>query len=825
MKKSSIHRQQTLQVIRQQHEMLLRQNAEVGELDLEQARSFIDTLAQAGANIEKTEERSLLHNLMYYWSSIISNKTGSYPLVQLQPFTDSLDQPHTLSSFIAPIPSTPASYLSPENKRNRQRMIKRVQSIWIEGLLLHASSSATSISLSLHEQFDVVANPWRLTLEETLQSRPLPLEENILQIYDGTGGGLLILGNPGSGKTTLLLELAKDLLLRAEQDKYHPIPVIFNLSSWGDKKQPLTHWIADELNIKYQVPRSLARQWVEQDQILLLLDGLDEVTARDRAACISVINQYCLEHGLVSIVVCSRQAEYLAQEARLHLHKAVVIQPLTEQQIDAYLSNNEIQLETAHKILHDDTTLLALCHSPLMLSIVMTAFQDFDTHNTAVEASVELIRRIFAIYVQRMCSRRSIKQYYTPQRTVHWLSYLAQQLTRHNQTTFYIEQMQMDWLPENRLRWLSPTIVVGLIYGLFIGLLKGFSYAFTSGTDQLGRIFSPGRGLVDGLLIGVLNTFIFVLYNGLLTRQNTKRTEEDREAGKKRQSYLKSFLGYRIIYGLFNGLLNGLFIAVLVDLPAGIYNGLFIGAAYALLGKLDLQMRPAEILIWSWQSLRKNALWNIGFGLLLGLGYGILTGLYWQSTQIPPTFKWQIFLPCLIFGLLIGLVVALAIALRPSISHPMDRMHFIAPGQGIRNSLRNSLLCGGITWLLFGTFFGIIYGVLLHQIFHAFGVPFTAYSRYFPKEPGLLLGLIDGLAIGALFWLQNGGIASILHVTLRIRLWRAGCIPWNYIHFLDFASEQILLHKVGGGYIFIHLLLLEYFASLNTSPPEDRLLH
>jgi hypothetical protein len=52
-------------------------------------------------------------------------------------------------------------------------------------------------------------------------------------------------------------------------------------------------------------------------------------------------------------------------------------------------------------------------------------------------------------------------------------------------------------------------------------------------------------------------------------------------------------------------------------------------------------------------------------------------------------------------------------------------------------------------------------------------------------------------------------------------LWRAGSIPWNYRRFLDSAAERLLLRKVGGGYIFVHRLLLEYFASLDTTPQSE----
>jgi len=42
--------------------------------------------------------------------------------------------------------------------------------------------------------------------------------------------------------------------------------------------------------------------------------------------------------------------------------------------------------------------------------------------------------------------------------------------------------------------------------------------------------------------------------------------------------------------------------------------------------------------------------------------------------------------------------------------------------------------------------------------------------------------------------------------------------PLHYVHFLDYAAGRIFLRKVGGGYIFVHRLLLEYFASLE---PEE----
>jgi predicted NACHT family NTPase len=147
---------------------------------------------------------------------------------------------------------------------------------------------------------------------------------------------MLILGEPGAGKTTLLLDLARELLTRAAGNPTHPVPVILNLSSWGMKKLPLTTWLIDQLQLVYSVPSRLSQAWLEQEQCLLLLDGLDEVEDEAQSKCIEAINAYRAAH-FVPLVVCSRSQEYLAQEARLVLPSAVEIQPLDEQQVTEYL--------------------------------------------------------------------------------------------------------------------------------------------------------------------------------------------------------------------------------------------------------------------------------------------------------------------------------------------------------------------------------------------------------------------------------------------------------------------------------------------------------
>lgn len=54
------------------------------------------------------------------------------------------------------------------------------------------------------------------------------------------------------------------------------------------------------------------------------------------------------------------------------------------------------------------------------------------------------------------------------------------------------------------------------------------------------------------------------------------------------------------------------------------------------------------------------------------------------------------------------------------------------------------------------------------------------------------------------------------HFNLRLLLYCKGRTPWNYARFLNYAAERLLLKKVGGGYIFVHRMLMEHLAQRPT---------
>ena len=70
------------------------------------------------------------------------------------------------------------------------------------------------------------------------------------------------------------------------------------------------------------------------------------------------------------------------------------------------------------------------------------------------------------------------------------------------------------------------------------------------------------------------------------------------------------------------------------------------------------------------------------------------------------------------------------------------------------------------------------------------------------------------LIIGQLVGLLAGLATFVKHFILRFFLSLRDNLPWKLVSFLDEAAERLLLRKVGGSYIFVHRLLLEYFAEL-----------
>ena len=363
--------------------------------------------------------------------------------------------------------------------RQQEILLNKVKRFWVEGVLKTSLQTKTVIELGLEERPDAV-QPLIGEVEEFSGKsvQQLLVGEGIVNAFNQMGAGrtLLILGQPGSGKTTTLLRLAESLIasinedLRQQKDLNQPIPVVFNLSSWTDKRQPIEDWLIKELNSKYQVSnKSLAKTWIEEQNLLLLLDGLDEVKSEYRTACVEAINQFIQKYGQTEIVVCSRIKDYEELSALLKFQDAIRIQPLTPIQINQYLNWAGNQLEALKMLLQKNADLQELADSPLMLSIMTLAYQGVATNELPAGNVSDWQNQLFNDYIERMFRRRRANRQYSEAKTKRWLIWLAQQINQESQTVFLIERMQPTLIQTNVGRLLyqvSIVVIFGLIFKL-----------------------------------------------------------------------------------------------------------------------------------------------------------------------------------------------------------------------------------------------------------------------------------------------------------------------------------------------------------------------
>ena len=647
------------------------------------------------------------------------------------------------------------------DSRNRLQILKRVRLDWIDGVLNQSLYHVARIELGLDRK--AVEQPLNAIVQiPDCSPTVMPLGTTITQVFDDQAGALLILGAPGTGKTTLLLELARQLLDRAEQDGCHPIPVVFNLSSWASRRQPLARWLAAELNERSDVPKGLARRWVEAEQILPLLDGLDEVASDHRHACVDAINNFRRDHGLLPIAVCSRTADYEALGSKLRMRSAIAVQPLTRLQIHACLEQVPEQGRALRGALTEDPSFFELLETPLMLWVAILAFGESSLDCSKREESLDQRRRqLFAGYINAMFKRRSVETRYTPQQTVHCLSWLASVLSQHNQTVFHLEGLHVEWLATRAQKWCSRA---GMIVAA--GLVGG-----------------PIFGLSCGLILWLAVLFLKL---GQLTIRSSAQS-------------LLVLLGTTVDIGMYWALTYWLSIALCL--------GLF--------GSF-LQLRPVERLRVTVAGLPARLGTAVRIGLFLGLAaslalFPVLLGVMSGAVEEPNVvllvaMGWPKSLAVLIgdlfvavsFGLIVALTAGLVMLLS---SESMDSRR--RPNQGTQRSLRTAM------------------GVVLLFLIGGFGLGLSFKLGTGGRIGGLIQGLVLGFSGGLIVGLISGGLFSLKHFLLRLTLWMNGLAPLNYVRFLDYSVGRLFLCKVGGGYIFMHRILMEYFVSLQ-HPPLDR---
>lgn len=640
--------------------------------------------------------------------------------------------------------------------RNRLSMIEAVYAYWIEGVLENLLSGYALLDVDLHLEPMVVESPSGSSYlgDEEMQSIA-DQAESTLQLFEAYNGKLLILGEAGVGKSTLMLSLARDLLQQASEDPEFPIPVVFNLSSWVGKKS-LSEWMESELNEKYQVPQAVAHRWIANDSLLLLLDGLDEVDESFRQDCLDAINTWRDDHAFVDVVVSSRIVDYENLSDKLHLNGAVVIQPLSDEQVADYLDQIGGQTTGLRRLLSNNVEMQELSHSPFMLSVMITAYQDVTVEQLPDFDSLDEQRHyLFDLYVKRAWERRTAEKKFSLAEIRHWSSRLAWGMKQRSRAMFFVEELQPDWLIGNArtqfyrryqvivmvilgFAWLLASVLFleadeYLYYAVF-GALWGWMLFF--GTERL--------GVVRSVILFIILTSIF-----RLTLDWTETLDSYLQ-----KSLFRSTLPYSMILGI-------------------------MATLYHRTGQSLKKIHSVEALYFSISSTR----W---VGAVAGMAGGFLV--------VFPKFITgsEVTLIELIFKVIGSGLVAWFITGFQSNQLSLS----VGINEKIHRSFRNGLsmsLVGGITIL------------------------FLVGIAFYPSGLDLSEGapaLFNFIPIAVTTFFVYGGSVALQHYLLRRELANKKIIPVQLVDLLQEGVKLGIVRRVGGGFIFIHRYLLDYFAGL-----------
>ncbi len=572
----------------------------------------------------------------------------------------------------------------------RTSLLKKVREFWIDGLLENTLVEKREIELALKEGPEHLLHPWDgIVPQPHHNARLFPADVHVLDVFETLHRSMLVLGSPGSGKTTLLLNLAKELINQAEENESSPIPVVLHLSTWSNQYTNLRDWIVDELDSRYQMPARLSSEALDNQSLLLLLDGLDEVDINFQINCIEAINKFQSQPEPVPIVVCSRESNYIHLSKQLALAGAVVIQPISTKQLDSYLHITRTpSCGLSVAIIHSDE-IKELLTTPLMLNIATTAYQNYREGDSLAETPTATAQdQLFLAYVESMFEHRKKDPSYSPEQTTHWLGCLARTLIDKKQSLFYLDQMQPDWAGTPLQRW----------------------------------IVSKGSVYICGVI--VITTL--------------------------------GALGWNFF---------GLSTSLPVFLALGI-GGCYLTARWGYGDRID----PVSRIQLSLRTLRNKFYFKLINSTVLGSIFSIGATLLLDTTM----------------GITLGSLFFLLLMITNSLDFEKIQYQPSVPNETIKGSLYNALM--GLT---LGTALGAGIGLFTN---------------------GLQGMVFIGITFGIICSLFFGGHACIQHYLLRYFMWRNKTAPLRYIPFLEFSVNRAFLYRVGGGYLFMHRSLAEYFA-------------
>jgi hypothetical protein len=195
---------------------------------------------------------------------------------------------------------------------------------------------------------------------------------------------LMVIGTPGSGKSTLLKHIALSYAGGTASGPHYilKIPVLIELYRLNDPEKTLKAQIAEEL-ARNDFPH--AERFIKSildKELLLLLDGLDEVSSSERRRVAQQLKDFFVTHPDCRAVLTCRSAIY-EDEFAFIVEQTLELLEFSDNQIRLFLDSWEPDMrqygKSVEQLMHtlnDRPLIKALARNPLLLTIISYLYTD-----------------------------------------------------------------------------------------------------------------------------------------------------------------------------------------------------------------------------------------------------------------------------------------------------------------------------------------------------------------------------------------------------------------------------------------------------------------
>jgi len=382
---------------------------------------------------------------------------------------------------------------------------------------------------------------------------------------------------------------------------------------------------------------------------------------------------------------------------------------------------------------------------------------------------------------------------YTEAQSKSWLCWLAKSMQQQGQTVFLIEQLQPTWLSTRAERWgyvFSSRLLAGLLLSQPLWWLSAAPWTTGNVRDVILGLLA---GLILGLSLGVADVV-------LLETERTVRPSPTVPRYARNVLIMVAALGLTCCV-FFGSLLDRYDPTVSWLFSAGMILAVVWGIRATQLS-LQSDIHAVETLTWSWANAFKGAALGFAFGPAITLIWAVVR---WFEKN--PFNHFEYLSGGLILGILAAPLVGAWAGLRQGIREVKTR-----PNQGIALTIRSTCY-GALVIALIGSVLAV--GGRLSVQFKMLGEGFLPDLAEAIRQKTILTEVINVLCVTLFFMPFFGAFDVMNHYLLRFMLFILGRAPFNYARFLDHAANDLnFLQRVGGGYIFIHRILLEHFAAM-----------